>query len=52
VSKSANERAAHFRELAECGSGTMPRTQAEMRQLLDGRSDSVRATNQQLDFTL
>ena len=51
--KSENERAAHFKELAECSSGTMPRTQAEMRQLLDGdETTSVRATTQQLDFTL
>ena len=52
--KSENERAAHFKELAECGSsGTMPRTQADMRQLLDGdEATSARATTQQLDFTL
>jgi len=51
--KSENERTAHFKELAECGSGTMPRTQAEMRQLLDGdEATSARATTQQLDFTL
>ena len=51
--KSENERAAHFKELAGCGSGTMPRTQAEMRQLLDGdEATSARATTEQLDFTL
>jgi hypothetical protein len=33
--KSENERAAHFKELAECGSGAMPRTQAEMRHRLE-----------------
>jgi hypothetical protein len=51
--KSENERAAHFKELAECGSRTMPRTQAEMRQLLAG--DGATTTPpvvQQLDFTL
>lgn len=51
--KSDNERAAHFKELAECGSGVMPRTQAEMRQLLEGDDASaVRPVVQQLDFTL
>jgi hypothetical protein len=51
--KSDNERAAHFKELAECGSGTMPRTQAEMRQLLEGdEAAAVRPGVQQLDFTL
>jgi len=51
--KSENERAAHFKELAECGSGTMPRTQAEMRQLLEGDdATSTRRAVQQLDFTL
>jgi hypothetical protein len=51
--KSENERAAHFKELAECGSGSMPRTQAEMRQLLDGdEATSARPAIQQLDFTL
>lgn len=51
--KSENERAAHFKELAECGSGAMPRTQAEMRHLLD-ESDAVatQPATQQLDFTL
>jgi hypothetical protein len=52
-SKSENERVAHFKELAECGSGTMPRTQVEMRQLLDGEEAATRQTQiQQLDFTL
>ena len=51
--KSENERAAHFKELDECGSGTMPRTQAEMCQLLDGdEATSARPAIQQLDFTL
>jgi hypothetical protein len=51
--KSENERAAHFKELAECGSGSMPRTQAEMQRLLQGdeEASSQRAT-QQIDFGL
>ena len=50
---SENERAAHFKELAECGSGTMPRTQSEMRQLLEAdEAISARPAVRQLDFTL
>ena len=50
--KSENKRAAHFKELAECGSGSMPRTQAEMRQLLEGEEAAVRTTAQQLALML
>jgi hypothetical protein len=51
--KSENERTAHFKELAVCGSGTMPHTQTEMRQLLDGdEATSACARTQQLDFML
>ena len=51
--KSENERAAHFKELAECGSGAMPRTQAEMQRLLEGYDAiAARPAVQQLDFTL
>jgi hypothetical protein len=50
---SENERAAHFKDLAECGSGAMPRTQAEMQRLLEGDdATSTRPAVQQLDFTL
>lgn len=51
--KSKNERAAHFKELAECGSGVMPRTQVEMRQLLDAADAAAsRPAIHQLDFAL
>lgn len=51
--KSENEKTAHFKELAECGSGSTPRTQAEMKRLLDGAAAafSLEAT-QQMDFGL
>lgn len=51
--KSENERVAHFKELAACGSGPMPRTHAGMCKLLE--SDNATSTHpavQQLDFTL
>ena len=51
--KSENERAAHFKELAECGSGSMPRTQAGMQKLLeDHEATAVRPAVQQLALTL
>ncbi|MCI0541876.1 MAG: hypothetical protein L0Z50_42305 [Verrucomicrobiales bacterium] len=51
--KSENEKAAHAKELAECGSGSMPRTQAEMRSLLDGdKAGSAQSASQQMDFAL
>ncbi len=50
--KSENEGAAHFKELAECGSGSMPRTQGEMRRLLDGDAGSAQTPAQQMDFAL
>jgi hypothetical protein len=51
--KSENERAAHFKERAEYGSDSTPRTQAEMQRLLEGdeAASSQRAT-QQIDFGL
>jgi hypothetical protein len=36
--RSVNGRAAHFKELAECGAGAMPRTQEEMCRLLEAES--------------
>jgi len=52
-SKSENERAAHLKELVECGLDTMPRTQAEMQRLLEGDdAAATRPPGQQLDFTL
>jgi hypothetical protein len=51
--KSENEKAAHFKELAECGSGSAPSTQAEMRCLLDGdQAGSAQSATQQMDFGL
>ncbi len=51
--KSENERAAHLELLAGCGLTTMPRTQTEMRQLLDGEIANInRPAAQQLDFSL
>jgi hypothetical protein len=50
--KSENEKVAHANELAECGSGSMPRTQAEMRRLLEGDAPSTQAPTQQMDFAL
>lgn len=51
--KSENEKAAHAKELAECANGSMPRTQDEMRRLLDGdRADSAQPPTQQMDFGL
>ncbi|MCI0541606.1 MAG: hypothetical protein L0Z50_40930 [Verrucomicrobiales bacterium] len=51
--KSENEKAAHFKELAECGCGSMPRTQTEMRRLLEGDRDATaRGATQQMDFGL
>ena len=51
--KSENEKAAHAKELAECGRGSMPRTQAEMRSLLDGdKARSAERSTQQMDFAL
>jgi len=48
---SENGRAAHFKELAECGAGAMPRTQEEMRRLLAGECNPV-VQPQQIDFAL
>jgi hypothetical protein len=50
--KSENEKAAHAKELAACGSGSMPRTQAEMCRLLEGDAPSAQAPTQQMDFAL
>ena len=51
--KSDNERAAHFKELAECGTGRMPRTQGEMRQLLEaGELTAVPSPVQQMNLAL
>jgi hypothetical protein len=50
---SENEKIAYAKELAECGSGSMPRTQAEMRSLLGGdKADSAQSATQQMDFAL
>jgi hypothetical protein len=46
---SANGREAQFKELAECGARAMPRTQEEMRRLLDGE---IIMQPQQIDFVL
>jgi len=50
--ESENQKAAHLKELAECGSGSMPRTQAEMRALLDGNATTAQPPTQQMDFGL
>jgi hypothetical protein len=50
--KTENEKAAHAKELAECGSGLMPRTQEEMRRLLDGDAAYSQPPTQQMDFLL
>lgn len=51
--KSENERAAHLKELAECGIGLMPSTQAEMRRLLEGeQTSSAHSAIEQMDFGL
>jgi hypothetical protein len=50
--KSENEKVAHAKELAECGTGSMPLTQAEMRRLLEGDGPSAQAPTQQMDFAL
>ena len=47
--KSSNGQAARFKELAECGAKAMPRTQDEMRQLLNGEPAEK---PQQMDFAL
>jgi hypothetical protein len=47
---SENEKAAHAMELAECGSTSTPRTQAEMRRLLDDDAPPVQPPAQQMDF--
>ena len=49
---SENEKAAHAKELAECGSTSMPRTQAEMRRLLKDNALPAQAPIQQMDFGL
>ncbi len=48
---SVNGREARFKELAECGARAMPRTQAEMCQLLAGATD-VKPQAQQIDLAL
>jgi hypothetical protein len=50
--KSENEKAAQAKELAECGNSAMPRTQDEMRRLLDSDTVSVQAPTKQMDFGL
>ncbi len=47
--RSENGRAAHLKELAECGAHSMPRTQEEMCQLLEGETGEE---PQQMDFAL
>ena len=42
----------HAKELAECGNSAMPRTQDEMRRLLDGDAVATQAPTQQMDFAL
>jgi hypothetical protein len=50
--KSENECAAHFKELAACGSGLMPHTQAEMQRLLEVGETFAQQPTQQMDFAL
>ena len=51
--KSENECAAHLKELAECGSGSTPRTQAEMQRLLENdAARPIQSATQQMDFSL
>ena len=50
--KMENEKAAHAKELTECGNTAMPRTQDEMRRLLDGDAASSQPPTQQMDFAL
>ena len=51
--KSQNERVAHREELAQCGLTPMPRTQSEMRQLLEVETaKNIRPAAQQLDLSL
>jgi hypothetical protein len=50
--KMENEKAAHAKELAECANSVMPRTQDEMRRLLDGDAVATQAPTQQMDFAL
>jgi hypothetical protein len=49
--ESVNGREARFKELAECGSKAMPRTQEEMRRLLESGTGSANQP-QQIDFVL
>ena len=49
--QSENGRAARFKELAECGARAMPRTQAEMLQLL-AQETGLTHQPQQIDFAL
>ena len=50
---SENERDAYRIEVAQCGSGSMPRTQAEMKHLLQGQEDaSAERAVRQMDFSL
>ena len=53
-SKSENAQTARFKELAECGTGRMPRTQEEMRRLLDrqGGIENIAAQPQQTELAL
>ncbi len=52
--KSENERAARLEKLAQCGSGSMPRTQDEMRRLLEREANpgGVCGNPKQIDFAL
>ena len=52
--KSENEQAARLEELAECGARSMPRTQDEMRRLLEREADpaGVGGHPKQTDFAL
>ena len=54
VPTSENEESARQKELADCSLRGMPRTQAEMRRLLEAKGDPVNATSQpkQTDLAL
>lgn len=53
-SQSENARAARFKELAECGTGRMPRTQEEMRRMLnrEGGVENIAAQPKQIELAL
>ncbi len=53
-SQSENAQTARFKELAECGTGRMPRTQEEMHRLLDleGGIENIAAQPKQVELAL